>query len=159
MKPYVFLIILFKFLTFSNAWSQERNSACPDLSGYIALKKHKIELSKKGKSTVDSIVAVLKHYPYCKLYIMGGNHFNSEMGQQIAWEEANAVRTYFLSKGISHDRMFIDYSRTFKERHVMIRYMEFCEECSPNTPPPHPLNNRGKKSKRIKFYLKNDDHE
>ncbi len=61
---------------------------------------------------------------------MGGNHFNSEMGQQIAWEEANAIRAYFLSQGMSHDRMFIDYNYTFKGRYVMIRGIEFCDDCS-----------------------------
>lgn len=96
MKLYVFLIILFGILAFNNSWSQEAKHACSDVGSYIALKKNRIELNKKGKATVDSIVTVLKHYPYCKLLIMGGNHFNSEMGQQIAWEEANAVRAYFF---------------------------------------------------------------
>lgn len=158
MKRSVFFILLFNALFFSNSWSQDVSSNCPVLGSRIALKKNKIELSQKGKATVDSIVAALKDYPNCLLLIMGGNHFDSEMGQQIAWEEANMVRTYFMSKGISHYRMIIDYNYSFKERHVMVRSMECCDDCSRDTPPPHPLYKGRKKNKRIKFYLKNDKH-
>lgn len=154
MKRYVFLIILFGFLAFNLSWSQEEMKVCPDVGTYIALAKDKIELSKKGKATVDSIVAVLTDYPNCKLLIISGNHFDSEAGKEIAWEDADAVREYFLSGGISHDRMFINYNYTFKKRYVIVRCIEHCEECSTSTPPPpHVLKNGRKKSKLVKHYF------
>lgn len=158
MKRYIFLIILSGLLAFNHSWAQEALKVCPDVSSSIALEKDKIELNKKGMATVDRIVTALKDYPNCKLLIMSGNHFDAAVGKEIAWEDANAVREYFLSKGISHERMLINYNYTFKGRYVIIRGMEFCDDYNSNVPPPHPLYNGRKKVKRIKFYLKNDDH-
>lgn len=154
MKRYVFLIILFEILAFNNAWSQEEMKICPDVGTYIALEKDSIGLSRKGKTTVDSIVALLTDYPNCKLVIMSGNHFDSEVGKEIAWEDADAVREYFWLKGISHERMFINYNYTFKKRYVIVRCTESCEDCSTSTPPPpHVLKNGRRKIKLMKHYF------
>lgn len=158
MKCFVFLIILFNFLIFSISWSQQNTRVCPDVGRDIALAKDKVGLNSLGKATIDSIVAVLKDYPNCKVLVMSGNHFSSETGQEIAWEDAEAVREYFLSRGISHERLFINYNHIFKKRDVIVRCIEFCEECSTSMPPPaHVLNNGRKKTRLIKSYLKNND--
>lgn len=154
MKRYIFLIILSGLLAFNHSWAQEALKVCPDVSSSIALEKDKIELNKKGMATVDRIVTALKDYPNCKLLIMSGNHFDAAVGKEIAWEDANAVREYFLSKGISHERMFINYNYTFKKRYVIVRCTESCEDCSTSTPPPpHVLENGRKKTKLIKHYF------
>ncbi|HLF50671.1 OmpA family protein [Flavobacterium sp.] len=94
------------------------NSGCPEVSEEVIKKLNayaKTILFNSGKSTfkaqtipvLQSIVAILKEYPYSRFLIEGhtDSDGSNEMNQTLSENRAHAVENYLIENGIAADRL------------------------------------------------------
>jgi OOP family OmpA-OmpF porin len=96
----------------------EDSDGCPDempeaikrFTGVIAginFKQGTSEIEEASFPTLDSAIEILIKYPSIRLEVSGhtSSEGTDERNQQLSEERANAVRTYFLEKGVEESRI------------------------------------------------------